>query len=205
MHKKLIVWFVDDLDENLQAFADDHMESFTIRTFNAPQDVLDCLDEMIPDALLCDIFFYENPKIAQNTERKISEKEAEIRRLASEIGALGENHEKGITLIKDVSEKFRGNMLFPVYAYTSKGHYILDGEGLDQLAEYGATFLFKKRHSPEIEELIIRRDIEDTKRKQSIQVKLSYKMIAVYIVMIGVVLWIISRIIDYIWSLIFSA
>ena len=167
--------------------------------------MLDRLNEEIPDALLCDIFFYENPEVARDIEQTISEKAAEIRQISAEIGALGKKCAAGIALIKDVADKFRGNMPFPVYAYTSKGPYILDGEGLDQLAEYGATILFKKRYSPDMEELIIRRDIEDVKRKQSIQIKMSHKKIAAFIVILGVVSWIIGRILDYLWSMIFSA
>ena len=70
-----------------------------------------------------------------------------MRGVAHEIGAVDEKYQAGIDLIGAVVQKYEGDPPFPIYAYTSKGPYILDGPSLDRLAACGASVLFKKRRS----------------------------------------------------------
>jgi hypothetical protein len=51
-------------------------------------------------------------------------------------------------LIGDIHKQFRGSPPFPVYAYTSKGPYLLQGDGFQRLEELEARWLFKGRLDP---------------------------------------------------------
>ena len=53
MKSRPTVWFVDDLQVNLDAFVAAHQDAFQIETFLSPQQVLDRLEHSKPDALLC--------------------------------------------------------------------------------------------------------------------------------------------------------
>ena len=50
------VWFVDDLQSNLDKFAADHRDHFDVKPFLDPAQVLARLNLETPDALLCDVF-----------------------------------------------------------------------------------------------------------------------------------------------------
>ena len=54
---------------------------------------------MSPDALLCDIFFYENAEVAEEMEYRVSEKAAELRKFGDTIGANRTTNQDGIKLI----------------------------------------------------------------------------------------------------------
>jgi hypothetical protein len=87
MKRKPVVWYVDDLPENLQKFKEVHEPAFSIRLFTRPSDVLNALGEERPDALLCDVFYYEPEEKAREMERKVQEKACELRRFGAAIGA----------------------------------------------------------------------------------------------------------------------
>jgi hypothetical protein len=69
-----IVWCVDDLPRNLAKFKKNHGEHFSIETFSDPEAVLRRIHQGDhPDALLCDIFFYESVAEAERVEERIEE------------------------------------------------------------------------------------------------------------------------------------
>ena len=165
MKKKPVVWYVDDLPENLAKFTRNHKQAFTIKTFATPEEVRASLLESQPDALLCDIFFYDNPETAEDMERKVQEKATELRNFGVQIGANREENLAGIHLIQTVSERF--GTRFPIYAYTSKGPYLLDHFGFDRIGNAGARWLFKNRYDSSTEQAIIQQDINYFRLKNS--------------------------------------
>lgn len=205
MRRRPVVWFVDDLEENRERFAADHGDTFNIEMFETPQEVLDRLKKARPDALLCDIFFYDTQEEAQAAEEKIEEEKVRIHEIAHEIGALDEDRQAGVELIRNVTRLFRGNPPFPVYAYTSKGPYLLDGPALDRLAECGATVLFKKRYSRHIEKMIICGDIEEFRERRKFHLRLSPKAVIGFLVAIGLVAWVMQKVLNALWRLIFGS
>ena len=204
MTSKPTVWFVDDLDENLEAFRAKHADRFDVRTFSTPQEVLERLQEEAPDALLCDIFFYDTPEQAAAIERKMEDEAERMRSVAREIGAVDEKYQAGIDLIGRVVQKYEGDPPFPVYAYTSKGPYILDGPSLDRLAACGATVLFKKRISAAGEEMIILNDIAQCKRRSSVLLGLSMRNAVILAAIVGAAAWVVGKLLDYLWGMLFS-
>jgi len=153
------VWYVDDLTSQLDKFEADHGRVFEVRKFTNPQNVIDELKESRPDALLCDLFFYEPEETARQIEEQVLGKAQELRQFASSIGADREEHQAGITLIEHVFSHFRGKPPFPVYAYTSKAPYMLSSNGFDRIGRSGAKWLFKGRYSRKVEQLLISQDI----------------------------------------------
>lgn len=117
--KKPVVWYVDDLPENLERFKTNHKQVFDVRTFSTTEQVLSALVGSKPDALLCDVFFYDTMAIAQDMEKRVQEKAAEIRKFGEEIEANMIANQAGFPLIQSVSARF--GKRFPIYAYTSKG------------------------------------------------------------------------------------
>ena len=170
MNKKPVVWYVDDLPSNLEKFKEKHSEAFTIETFSRPERVLESLEKSRPDALLCDIFFYENGEIAEEMETKVWEKAKELSKFGEFIGANKLTNQDGIKLIETVSRRF--GTRFPIYAYTSKGPYLLDQIGFDRIGDAGAKWLFKKKYGMATEQFIIKQDVEEFRFKNSITIRL---------------------------------
>ena len=165
MGHKPLVWYVDDLPENLEKFEQHHREVFTIRTFATPGQVLTALCESKPDALLCDIFFYEDVETARKMEARVGEKANEIREFGEKIGANKLANQGGIALLQEVA-RFYPNK-FPTYAYTSKGPYLLDALGFDHIGESGAQWLFKNKYGAHTEQVIIQHDVEEFRARNS--------------------------------------
>jgi CheY-like chemotaxis protein len=143
------VWFVDDLPENLASFEAAYGRVFEVTTFSSPREAREALERKTrPDALLCDIFFYDSTEQAVHIEQEVGKKAEELRRFAHETLKADEpRFLQGIDLIADVMERFRGAPPFPVYAYTSKGPYILQREAWDRISDLKARILLKKRSS----------------------------------------------------------
>jgi hypothetical protein len=171
MRKKPVVWYVDDLPQNLQKFKANHESTFTIRLFERPADVLSALDKEQPDALLCDIFFYETVEKAKEMEEKVQERARELRHFGAEIGASSIENQAGVKLIQEVSGRFPEK--FPIYAYTSKGPYLLEGSGFDEIAEARGRWLFKGKYGPATLQLILRQDIQEFRVSNSLQMRLA--------------------------------
>ena len=194
MTKKPIVWYVDDLPGNLERFRNNHQQTFTIRTFARPEEVTSALGESKPDALLCDIFFYETVESAEEIESKVQEKAAELRKFGEEIGANKLANLAGVQLIQSVSARF--GTRFPIYAYTSKGPYLLDELGFDRIGDAGAKWLFKGKYGPHTEQIVLQQDIEDFRLKNSFAMRAArYFWVAVFGsgILGGLVVWFLTE------------
>ena len=127
------VWIVDDLESNLSSFSEAHREHFNVVTFSQPQQVLRRLNSEKPDALLCDIFFYPTSQRAREVEDRVANEAENLRRSAHEIGADDERYLAGIDLIETLDRYYFKRTPFPVYAYTSKGPYLLPRTAWDRI------------------------------------------------------------------------
>lgn len=166
MNNKPTVWFVDDLPENLEKFKRNHSENFKVRTFNNIIEVLAALKKSMPDALLCDVFFFDTLKRGKEVEDQIELDKEQIEGTIKKFDLRNEKYHDGIKLIEEVIALFKLNQTkppFPIYAYTSKGPYVFSTEMLDRIEKLGARILFKNRLSKDVEALIINREIEELK------------------------------------------
>lgn len=137
------VWLVDDREQNRTAFYDAQKHHFDIETFSTTGEVLEALKSGVPDALLCDIYFYDDPAQREQIEQWVQGQAAKLREEASMIAP--DTAQRGIRLIGDIHKQFQGSPPFPIYAYTSKGPYLLHGDGFQRLEELEARWLFKSR------------------------------------------------------------
>src|SRR6267143_708544 len=100
MTSKPVVWIVDDLPSNLKTFADSHARAFRVRKFSHPSEVLQLIsDGERPDALLCDVFFYDTPQQAEAIEVKITGEVVKLQHTAHDIGADEDKYLAGIKLM----------------------------------------------------------------------------------------------------------
>jgi hypothetical protein len=171
MKKKPVIWYVDDLPSNLKKFRNNHEQAFKVVTFETPEQVTAALIESTPDALLCDVFFYESVEIAEEMESKVQEKAVELRKFGEDIGANKITYQAGVPLIQSVAARF--GKKFPIYAYTSKGPYLLDALSFDRIGDAGAKWLFKGKYGPHTEQIVIQQDIEDFRLKNSFSMRLA--------------------------------
>jgi len=193
------VWFVDDLPENLERFRKGHEKHFAVRLFGSPAEVLDALKTDCPDALLCDIFFYGTLAEVQDIEQKITAKAKELRDFAATIHANDAGCQLGINLIEEVAEKFGRKPPFPIYAYTSKGPYMLESEALDRIWQAGAKLMLKGRRGVESERLEIIADVRKAQDEMHWKKKVRKCLAAAGVG--GIVLgWLIGRLLDQLWS-----
>ena len=173
MAPKYKVWLVDDLPRNLEAFRTNHGDDFAIETFSKTSAVLQRIhNEEYPDALLCDIFFYDTIADAEKAEAKVAELAAKLRKTAIRIGVHDHSHTAGIVLMRQIYEHFKGTSPpFPMYAYTSKGPFLLEQSEWNKIFECGAEVLLKGRVTPGAERIEIVGDIELSKRSWSERIK----------------------------------
>ena len=171
MRKKPVVWYVDDLPSNLEKFSKNHGRTFSVRTFARPEEVTAALNESRPDALLCDVFFYDTVSIAEEMERLVQEKATEIRKFGEQIGANRIANQAGVPLIQTVAARF--GKRFPIYAYTSKGPYLLDEIAYDHIGDSGARWLFKGKYGWQTEQFIIQQDIKEFRLRNSFSLRLA--------------------------------
>jgi hypothetical protein len=169
------IWFVDDLPRNLAKFKKNHGEHFRIETFSDPAAVLRRIHQgEYPDALLCDVFFYESVAEAERVEEKIEELARMLKRTASETGLNDHGHAAGIALMRNIVEHFNKRPPpFPMYAYTSKGPFLLEQSDWEDISRFGAQVLLKNRVTPDIERTEIEGDIKIHKAEQSWFAKMS--------------------------------
>jgi len=122
MAPKYKVWLVDDLPGNREAFRTNHGDDFAIESVSKTDDVLQRIhNKEYPDALLCDIFFYDSVAEAENAETKVAGLAAKLRKTAIDIGVYDHSHAAGITLMLQIYEHFkRTSPPFPMYAYTPR-------------------------------------------------------------------------------------
>src|SRR5580704_13734752 len=116
MTPKPKVWFVDDLPSNLQTFRIRHDKDFMVSTFNKIEYVLERIRRRdCPDALLCDLFFFDAVDQAQRAEAKLVELAQTLQDRALASGVDARRHALGITLMRQINEEFKGPPPFPMY------------------------------------------------------------------------------------------
>jgi hypothetical protein len=171
--KKRKVWLVDDLPENLERFRSNHEAHFDIELFSQTGEVLRLINNReYPDALLCDIFFYDTVVKARDVEEKVTKLAQDLKTMATTIGANDHTHAAGIVLMKNIYEHFGGKRpSFPIYAYTSKGPFLLEQSEWENISKYGAEVLLKNRVTAEREWTEIEGDIAISKRNRSFWVR----------------------------------
>jgi len=148
------VWFVDDLTKNLRDFEKNHSGDFkVIRTFKKTSEVLSLIHQKnYPDALLVDVFFYPTEEEAQRAEDEVADLANQLRTKAANLGLADHTLTARITLMKEIYRHFgKKPPEFPMYAYTSKGPFLLEQKDWRNISTYGAQVLLKGRVSPEIE------------------------------------------------------
>jgi len=113
-------------------------------------------------------FFYDSVEEAERVEAEVEKLAEELKKTAQRLGAYDHRHAAGIQLMKKIYEFF-GNKAprFPMYAYTSKGPFLLEQSEWDNISKYGAEILLKNRVSPERERLEIKGDIVIAKSRRS--------------------------------------
>lgn len=169
MSPKYRVWLVDDLPRNRATFETNHGNDFAIETFSKTSDVLTRVHNgEYPDALLCDIFFYDTVEEAERVEKAIANLAEDLKKTAIKLGVHDHTHAIGITLMRQIYEHFkRHSPPFPMYAYTSKGPFLLEQGEWDKIGEYGAEVLLKGRVTADGERTEIVGDIEFYRDKNS--------------------------------------
>ena len=84
MEEKWEVWLVDDLPSNLKKFKSNHKGHYKIRTFEHPHQVMKQIAKgKCPDALLCDVFFYNTVTEAERAEKIVDKLSAKLKRAAT--------------------------------------------------------------------------------------------------------------------------
>jgi hypothetical protein len=159
---------------------------------------LEALRDSQPDALLCDIFFYENATVAAEMEKKVQEKARELHEFGRVIGA--NRPQAGVELIQQATARYKKR--FPIYAYTSKGPYLLDENAFDQIAEAGARWLFKGKYGSLTEQLILSQDIEEFREKNSVlMLAFRYFWASLFAsgIIGGVVVWLLTEVVVRHW------
>src|SRR6516164_1868468 len=125
MAGKSKVWFVDDLPRNLEKFAKNHAADFDVTTFPATDAVLKRIVRGdLPNALLCDVFFYDTVEEAERVERKIDDLAKQLRDTAIEIGVIDHTRALGIRLCRrctSISET--GHRHFQCTSIRQRGHF----------------------------------------------------------------------------------
>jgi hypothetical protein len=161
------VWFVDDLPNNLKRFKSNHKGHYKIRTFTHPHQVMtEIKNGKRPDALLCDVFFYDTIKEAERVEEVVEKLSHKLKRAATKAKANDHMRTLGIDLMEEIFEHFdRQRPPFPMYAYTSKGPFLLERKEWKKLSKFGAEILLKNRVSADDVRYEIDGDIFVRKRK----------------------------------------
>jgi hypothetical protein len=159
------VWLVDDSELNRTEFYDGQKHHFDVETFSTPGELLDALRTRAPDALLCDLYFYDDPFQRDTLAERVRDRVAQLREEASTIAP--DTAQRGLRLIADIRRQFRGPLPFPIYAYTSKGPYLLQRDGFQRLEELEARWLIKDQLDPPHVRRRLEIDIRDLHDEQS--------------------------------------
>jgi hypothetical protein len=121
-----------------------------------------------PDALLIDVFFYDTPEQAQKVEEDVEKLADELKQKAAHLGLLDYKFATGITLMENIHRHFKQKPpRFAMYAYTTKGPYLLEQKDWRKISEYGAKVILKGRVTPQSEATEIIGDIEAFRTKNS--------------------------------------
>jgi len=160
-HHRLRVWVADDVPDHLTTFWERHNRHFDIERFESPQQLLDALERPVrPDAILCEIYFVDDPAERASIDEEVRKRADDLRQLSQQY-KLDES--RGVQFIEDIRDRFRG-LPCPIYAYTSKGPYLLQGSGFERLERLEVSWLFKDKYSPDLERGRIQNDVALFKR-----------------------------------------
>jgi predicted nucleotide-binding protein len=106
-------------------------------------------------------------KEANWVESEIARLAKELRKTAIENDLYDDRHAAGIDLMRSIHEHFlkegRSRPAFPIYAYTSKGPFLLEQKEWKKLSSWGAQVLLKNRVTVHTEMSEIVGDIQVTK------------------------------------------
>src|ERR1700737_3444446 len=95
--RKWKAWLVDDLPRNLTKFRSNHKNNYAIRTFKHPNEVMEQIaQENYPDALLCDVFFYDTLREAKRVEKDIEKLSKKLKREATKANANDHSRALGL-------------------------------------------------------------------------------------------------------------
>ena len=166
MKRKWKVWLVDDLPSNLRSLNRIIRATTPFERLNTPMQVMEQIaKENYPDALLCDVFFYDEVKEAKRVEGEIEKLSKALKREAKKLNANDHSRTLGINLMEDIFEHFNYQRSpFPMYAYTSKGPFLLERKEWKKLSKFGAEILLKNRVSADDERYEIDGDIQIRKQ-----------------------------------------
>jgi CheY-like chemotaxis protein len=154
------VWLVDDREENRTKFSSDHNSEFTVVLFSEPDDVLTAIRQgRMPDALVCDVYFYKDKEQREAIEKIVKDQISQLQEQASKFKP--EQAEEGIGLMQSIHDQFAGDVPFPIFAYTSKGPYLLHTDSFDKIEDLGAKWLFKNKFSVQNERREVRSAINE--------------------------------------------
>lgn len=132
---------------------------FKTETFSDTDSVLkkiqDGKGKVHPDILLCDIFFYPQgfEEASKKIEGDIRDKVEDIRKLGDklelEIKKIHHDYDHnhvvgGISLAEAIRKEYLNNPPFPIFAYTSKGSYLLQTEDFNRIEAAQMRWFFKK-------------------------------------------------------------
>ena len=161
------IWLVDDRPKNREAFEERYSEDpFHPKTFSTPEELLEALGAgNPPDALLCDIYYYDDEKTREEVEAEVDSRARDIRQSAEKFRV--EEAQRGVCLIEQISQLPKRHQPPVIYAYTSKGPYLLGDQAFDKLEKLQARWLFKNKYSPEVEANLVRSDVEALRRTNS--------------------------------------
>jgi hypothetical protein len=163
MTQRPTLWFVDDLPSNLEKFREKHGRSFDVETFHDPGAVLERIRRKeYPDALLCDLFFFDSVDEGQRAETKVVELAQELNQAAFNSGIDVQTRARGIT----INDEFKGAPPFPMYAYSSKAPYLFGQQEWQSIYNCGGRVLLKGRVPTDVEEALILTDIKHSKNEQ---------------------------------------
>ena len=138
---------------------------------------------------------------AEQVEERIEELAENLRKMAVEIGVHDHRHAAGITLMQKIYEHF-GNKAppFPMYAYTSKGPFLLEQKEWENISKYGAEILLKNRVTADGERTEIEGDvILYRKNRRSIRLVNSITKITIVVIVLILSVIVIGRWIRGTW------
>ena len=113
------------------------------------------------------MFFYDTVKEAELVETQIARLAKQLRKTAIEQDLYDDRHAAGLDLMRRIYEHFlkegMSRPAFPIYAYTSKGPFLLAQKDWRNISTWGAQVLLKNRIAVETERMEIDGDIQINK------------------------------------------
>jgi hypothetical protein len=155
------LWYFDDEPEWLAKFSKAHADSFTIREFSSPADLLSALQRAVmvggklPDVLLMDYYALRG---GLSPEQRVAARQA-VDHLLNEEHALKDVvdavwHPAGVDIVETVRDFYPPEKL-PIAMHTQQGLITLRDDHIQQLGSLGVDWLIKNRFSAETDRLVL--------------------------------------------------